>query len=67
LPLPRVVDFKPSDEWYQRFPQVENHRLDLQARNPANARRRAWKSSTISPPGWKKNYAWIYDEMTKRK
>jgi GDP-D-mannose 3', 5'-epimerase len=28
----RAVDIKPLDEWYQRFPQVENLRLDLQLR-----------------------------------
>ena len=26
----RAVDIKPLDEWYQRFPDVENLRLDLQ-------------------------------------
>ena len=26
----RAVDLKPFDEWYQRFPEVENLRLDLQ-------------------------------------
>ena len=26
----RAVDLKPFDEWYQRFPQVENLQLDLQ-------------------------------------
>jgi nucleoside-diphosphate-sugar epimerase len=26
----RVVDIKPFDEWYQRFPDVENLQLDLQ-------------------------------------
>jgi nucleoside-diphosphate-sugar epimerase len=28
----RAVDIKPFDEWYQRFPQAENLRLDLQDR-----------------------------------
>jgi GDP-D-mannose 3', 5'-epimerase len=28
----RAVDVKPFDEWYQRFPEVENLRLDLQER-----------------------------------
>src|SRR5438046_9621959 len=26
----RAVDLKPFDEWYQRFPSVENVQLDLQ-------------------------------------
>src|SRR5258706_1672062 len=26
----RAVDVKPADEWYQRFPEVENLQLDLQ-------------------------------------
>src|SRR5437588_1969503 len=26
----RSVDLKPSDEWYQRFPETENLQLDLQ-------------------------------------
>src|SRR5438477_2869795 len=26
----RAVDFKPFDEWYQRFPEAENLQLDLQ-------------------------------------
>src|SRR5437660_9754016 len=26
----RAVDLKPFDEWYQRFPEVENLQLDLQ-------------------------------------
>src|SRR5438132_14293971 len=26
----RAVDIKPSDEWYQQFPEVENLQLDLQ-------------------------------------
>src|SRR5580765_3742560 len=26
----RAVDLKPFDEWYQRFPKVENLQLDLQ-------------------------------------
>ena len=28
----RAVDIKPMDEWYQRFPEVENLQLDLQDR-----------------------------------
>src|SRR5262245_25951622 len=28
----RAVDIKPFDEWYQRHPQAENLRLDLQNR-----------------------------------
>ena len=28
----RAVDVKPIDEWYQRFPQVENSRFDLSRR-----------------------------------
>ena len=28
----RAVDLKPFDEWYQRFPNVENLQLDLQDR-----------------------------------
>ena len=29
----RAVDIKPPDEWYQRFPQVENMSLDLRLRD----------------------------------
>jgi len=29
----RAVDAKPLDDWYQRFPQAENLRLDLQERD----------------------------------
>ncbi len=29
----RAVDIKPFDEWYQRFPQVENLQLDLQLKD----------------------------------
>ena len=28
----RAVDLKPSDEWYQYFPEVENLQLDLQGK-----------------------------------
>jgi GDP-D-mannose 3', 5'-epimerase len=28
----RAVDSKPTDDWYQRFPEVQNLRLDLQAK-----------------------------------
>src|SRR5471032_1535989 len=29
----RAVDIKPFGEWYQKFPQVENLKLDLQLKN----------------------------------
>ena len=34
----RAVDVKPTDEWYQVFPDVENLSLDLNLINPANQR-----------------------------
>ena len=35
----RAVDIKPPDEWYQRFPDVENLSLDLNEK--ANCQRAA--------------------------
>ena len=39
----RAVDIKPFDEWYQKFPQVENLALDLQDKDACEkaAQRRA--------------------------
>ena len=34
----RAVDVKPFEDWYQRFPQAENLRLDLQERRTARRR-----------------------------
>src|SRR5438270_7645156 len=40
----RAVDIKPFDEWYQRFPQVENLQLDLQHKDACEkaAKEREW-------------------------
>jgi nucleoside-diphosphate-sugar epimerase len=40
----RSVDIKPFDEWYQRFPEVENVQLDLQELDPC---RTALKGASV--------------------
>jgi len=46
------VDIKPFDEWYQKFPEVENVQLDLQTRTRARRRVRARAKSITSRRTW---------------
>ena len=59
----RAVDVKPFDEWYQRFNDVENLRLDLNIKENCELAPRAQTRSITSRRTWA---AWASSRIIKR-